>query len=107
MTRFLNGPAQGQRLMLRRAPIFLRVVEVGGKWDALDQVEDTPAAGESIHVYRLAAKPCNCHIYKRGGGGGFFTMADYQFVSPQPADLEVRDLAAWRAWCQRQPLPQL
>ena len=54
MTRFLDGPAAGNALMLRRAPLFLRVTidAAGGKVDALDQLDDDPQDGETVHVYR-------------------------------------------------------
>ena len=57
MTTFLDGPAQGQTLTLSRAPYFLRAVVSGGKWDALDGLEDKPADREMIFVYRLAGQP--------------------------------------------------
>jgi hypothetical protein len=100
MTRFKDGPAKGQLLMLNRSPIFLRVVEKDGKWDALDQWEDSPRPGESIHVYQRVGEAGTCHIYARGGGGGFFSAGDYEHVAEQPSDEDVRNTAKWQAWCR-------
>lgn len=110
MTTFTNGPARGQRLMLKRAPIFLRVVQdFSGNWDALDQPEDTPRLGETLHAYRLTAKPGACHICTRGprGGraGGFYTIASYELVEAQPDQATLSDPEQWSAWCHNQPIP--
>jgi len=41
MVVFMEGPADGQRLMLRRIPIMLRVVQNrSGEWDALNELDD-------------------------------------------------------------------
>lgn len=55
MTRFEDGPAAGVNLSLRRAPMFLRVVQNNqtGEWDALDQLDDTPEKNETIFVYKV------------------------------------------------------
>ena len=99
MTRFNDGPAKGQNLMLKRAARFLRVVEENGKWDALDQREDTPKPTETIYAYTIVGEPGMSHIHASGGRGGFYTIANYRFVTPQPADSEMRDNNAWRTWC--------
>jgi len=57
MTRFLDGPAEGVTLMLRRAPIYLRVVHRGTEWDALDALDDRPTPDETIYVYVLHGEP--------------------------------------------------
>lgn len=46
MTTFIDGPAKGQTLMLRRNPVYLIVTEENGKFDALDQLEDAPKPTE-------------------------------------------------------------
>lgn len=103
MTTFKDGPAQGQRLMLRRAPIFLRVTSFT-VWDALDQPEDTPEPSENLFAYVLAGEPGHCHISTRGKdgrrGGGFYPIAEYRYVEQQPDDATMRDNAAWRKWCE-------
>lgn len=101
MTRFLNGPAEGQTLMLRRAPIFLRVVEKAGKWDALDQLGDSPESGETLHAYRISKRPQG-HVHLNAGkASGFYSMASYLLCEKQPTAEEMRDSRAWESWCRR------
>lgn len=97
MTRFLDGPAKGQTLMLRRAPVFLRAVQGPSGWDALDQLDDTPAANERIVVYRLIGEPTWMHV-RMTKGGGIFRGGTYRVVDPQPPEDVLRQTAAWRAW---------
>jgi hypothetical protein len=99
MTTFLDGPAEGQTLLLKRAPIFLRVVKGGGKWDALDQPEDQPTPDEEIYAYRIEGEPGVCHVDVRGARGGFYTLAQYRLVPTQPEDRELRNTMSWRRWC--------
>jgi hypothetical protein len=97
---FADGPVQGQVLALHRAPVLLRVVVApGGKVDALDQVEDEPAANETIHVYQREPRPVTMiHLNMgRSGGTGFYPMATYSYVGPVDDEL-VRATAAWRTW---------
>lgn len=107
MTRFLDGPTAGVILSLRRAPLYLRVVrDAAGKWDALDQLDDTPTPGEAVvAVYRLEGTPSVCFIdgvRNRRRVGWRELMASYRAVGEQP-DLDVvRDTAAWRAWCVKE-----
>ena len=104
MTTFLNGPAKGVTLFLKRAPVFLRVVQGPdgpthpGDWDALDQREDTPRAGERITVYELVGEPTWMHVCRSGNRGGVYRGGTYKVVDPQPEDAQVRSTAAWRAW---------
>lgn len=108
MTTFNNGPARGIVLKLCRAPFFLRVcigpllddTDNRPKIDALDQLGDVPRAYETLFVYRLTAKPGHCHIRASHGQGGFFPLADYTLVQPQPSDGEMRDRKAWEKWCE-------
>jgi hypothetical protein len=102
MIRFIDGPAAGVKLTLRRTPILLRVVFNGSTWDALDQLDDTPAADETVHVYRVASVPSTYHIdyTDRATGrrrGEWRTTADYAFYATPPDDA-VRATEAWRAW---------
>ena len=105
MIRFVDGPAAGVVLSLRRTPVLLRVVRgPGGNWDALDQLDDTPAADEAIHVYRCATdKPTACFWHGRGKGGrrtgGMSMVAEYSLLPFQPSDEEMRTNEAWAAWC--------
>lgn len=106
MTRFLNGPAEKQTLMLQRAPLFLRVTRDGDKWDALDQIEDTPRRGEQLFTYRRTGQAGFCHIQTAGKngrrGGGFYAMAEYSFTEVQPSDEIMRDAAKWQQWTREQ-----
>lgn len=101
MTSFTGGPASGLKLLLHRSPRFLRVVELDGKWDACDQLNDTPAPNEKIYAYELEDEPGRCHLYFGGGKGGWYAIADYLFLSDQPCDADMRDTARWQAWCRR------
>lgn len=107
MTKFTNGIAEGKTLMLRRAPLFLRVVQApDGKIDALDQLDDMPAVDEVVTVYKLVSNDGNVHLNmrdKRGRHcGGFFPMATYAVVEPQPEAKQVRSTKAWREWVEGQ-----
>lgn len=99
MTTFEDGPANGQTLMLKRAARFLRVVECAGKFDALDQPEDTPHSAETIYAYEVIEKPCMCHLNAGGGRGGFYPVAMYRFIPEQPSDADMRDTDKWAYWC--------
>jgi len=101
VTTFVDGPAAGATLMLTRAPLFLRaVVEFGSEWDALDQLQDRPKATERICVYRRDGAPGRIHIKRdrRHGGCGWFTVARYRVVEPQPDDATLRDQARFEVW---------
>lgn len=96
MTRFEDGPAKGQVLMLKRAPYFLRVTEADGKWDALDQLDDEPSLSERLFAYELMGKPGV--VFMRPGGT--YPAALYRFVERQPTDLQMRDGRAWALWVE-------
>lgn len=104
MFRFLDGPAAGARLNLRRAPLFLRVVlDAGGEIDALDQLTDEPRETEAIHVYRQVLGTMSRGIAcTRGRGGGCreFVSVDYRLHETQPTDYEARNQARWGEWCE-------
>ena len=103
MISFENGAAAGQRLMLKRAPLYLRVVFTGDKWDALDQLTDTPAAHESIAVYVRIGAPSECFLdwtQKGRRRGARFACATYRAVPDPPDDATLRNTEAWREWCR-------
>lgn len=102
MTTFENGPAHDAKLMLRRSPYFLRVTYDGNKYDALDQLDDTPNPDETIYLYRITGLPGWCHVRAEKGGGGTYSMGTYAYVSPQPDDAILRDTEAWRKWVAEQ-----
>ena len=97
--------------MLRRAPRFLRVVEAGGEFDALDQLHDQPRHGEKITVYVLTAFNGRAHVLRRGPGAqsGWYVMADYRVFSPQPPDDFVRRNESWQQWtlANKDQLPEV
>jgi hypothetical protein len=113
MCKFLDGPAAGVALMLRRTPLYLRVVRdttFSGavckkgrrEWDALDQIDDTPAATEAVSAYRRVKREGAVFLDWTEKGrrqGGCFQLAVYRFVDPQPPETTLRDLPAWQSWC--------
>lgn len=105
MIRLTDGPAAGVQLHLNRTPILLRVVEgPGGKFDALDQLDDVPADDEKIYVYRITAPPGVAFLdYHDKAGrrcGKRLLTATYAALPDQPEDAQVRTTAAWQAWCE-------
>lgn len=104
MTTFVDGPAQGQSLMLSRAAIFLRVVELNGVWDGLDQPEDAPAARENVYAYQIVEYKGHCFIDgqdKSGKRTGWrAAIASFRLVTNQPTDTEMRSTFGWRKWCE-------
>ena len=99
MIRFLDGPANGSKLSLERAPMFLRVViDQAGGIDALDQLYDTMREGETAHVYELASTVQNVIACTRGHGCRFMAIAEYRLYAKQPSQELLRDNKAWREW---------
>lgn len=105
MTRFLDGPAAGHTLWLKRAPLFLRVtITPNGHVDALDQLDDFSLPDERIHVYRREGKGGTLHIKTTNKGAlksGTYATADYAYVTDGPADAVMRDNDQWREWVTR------
>lgn len=92
--------------MLKRSPVYLRVTEEGGKFDALDQLHDEPKPTEKLYCYVIHGTPGWCHILHRDRKrSGFYVSAEYAFVEPQPTDAEMRETSAWREWTSKQPHP--
>lgn len=105
MSTFIDGPAKDCRLSFARAPYFLRMVcDATGKWDGLDQITDTPEAGEKIFVYRKVSDDGVAFVDGRDPKtgkrfGGYRALATYRFVEPQPDDATMRSSDSWNAWC--------
>ena len=101
MTRFLDGPAEGQTLGLARAPKLLRVVQDGRKkWDALDRIEDVPRPEETVTVYVRVTEPFMVHVDMRDRKkSGWYQGADYRVAKAQPSVEIARDTKKWQAWC--------
>lgn len=95
MVRFLDGPAIDATLMLRRAPVFLRVtIGAGQEIDALDQLDDEPRDGEEVFVYRKVPGTRGRVLMRPGG---CYEIGDYRFMPDAPTS-GLRDVAQWRAW---------
>lgn len=87
--------------MLKRMPVFLRVTESNGKFDALDQLTDSPRPEEKLYAYHLAAfrgnafiDGCKCR--------GCYPISEFHLWPNQPSDAVMRDNVAWGQWCQSQ-----
>lgn len=104
MIKFLDGPAKGTVLDLRRAPVWLRVViDSAGQVDALDQLDDTPAADEAIYVYRIVGEPTRYHLCCHPRSRGGWRVAAEYVVHKEPVDDTVlRDNEQWREWAMSQ-----
>lgn len=104
MTKFTDGPAAGCCLNLGRSPVFLRVVEHDGKFDALDQLDDMPGDHESITVYRKVSDDGTVHIDGRDKKGkrfgAWYQCATYAIYGNQPEDKTARTPALWMSWCK-------
>ena len=100
MTKFTDGPAKGQVLMLKKCPHFLRVTFGKGKWDALDVPADEPAKYEALFAYELVKQDGNACVNFGGGRGGFYPIAEYRQCVPQPTDFEMRTRERWVKWCE-------
>lgn len=106
MIRFLDGPAEGAVLELRRAPVFLRVVidRKTGETDALDQLDDQPRPTEAIRVYRRQGEPQGMFVRYSGRRDGcrsaYLISATYAVFAWQPADEVARDNQRWRKWAE-------
>ena len=100
MLNLLDGPAQGN-YMGKRAPLFLRAVttDVAGATvaDVLDQLTDTPAPTERVHVYKLEGAAGMVHLNRGGKGSGFYATGSYRHL-PDVDGEALRDTAAWRQW---------
>ena len=107
MTRFVDGPAEDVRLVLQRSPVFLRVaLGLEGRWDALDQIDDTPEPDENMYVYRLHGTPGVAFVDypdRQGRRAGHRCMiAEYRYWPDQPEDSDMRTTEAWQLWCKTQ-----
>lgn len=107
MTRFLDGPAAGQQLMLHRAPLFLRVCESAGGIDSLDMLDDEPAEGEVLFAYYRVGRPTSIHIdytcsKTRRRKAKWLLAAEYRVVKDQPSAMTMGDSQLWREWCNDQ-----
>lgn len=103
MSSFTNGPAHAVKLMLRRAPKFIRVTEHAGEFDALYQLSDEPQPSESLFAYERIGAPMSYHIRLSGkakAGSGFYQDAEYAYITKQPDDATMRERERWQQWCR-------
>lgn len=106
MTTFIDGPAKGNILMLKRAPIYLRAVSnAEGKWDACDQLEDTVHPGEVPVAYVLAETPGQAFI-DGPRIRGLYPISRYQLVLNQPDASVMMNNNLWAAWTVEQGMPK-
>lgn len=99
---FVDGPAAGKQLSLRRAPKYLRVAMWEEEIDALDQLDDVPNAAEKHVAYARASEPMTIHVDRNERGrhvGEWHLVADYYVVTDQPTAAVMADNALWRKWC--------
>lgn len=109
MVKFLDGPAADQVLMLKRAPLFLRVTRgpthrdkktglLAHKWDALDQLDDEPTVKEDVYLYMAVDQPRFAHIsMSNRKASGYYAIAQYKQVPVMPVHLlNVRYAEEWR-----------
>lgn len=103
MTKFIDGPAAGQTLMLKRTPKLLRVTQVGAKFDALNELEDVARQEEKLYCYVLSEYLGMAHINRSGGRGGFYPIAEYKLREQQPSEFQMYSNEAWARWCEATP----
>lgn len=102
MIKFVDGPAAGQTLMVRRAPLFLRaVISEASEWDALDQLTDLPTPVETCHVYVRVREPGRVHLHGPKIGGWYAT-GSYRYYEPQPAQAILRRRETWEQWATKE-----
>lgn len=93
LVTFRDGPVEGKGLTLGRWPRFLRVeIAPDGHVDALDQPEDLPQLGATLHVYEQIPGTTG-HICTRGQG--CYPTIDYRVSDAvEPTD-------DWEEWGRR------
>lgn len=105
MAAFVDGPAEGLRLSLRRCPMYLRLVldRSTGGWDALDQPDDAPRESEDVYVYEILPHTWS-QVFVRPGGryeSGSYRHRDD--VDVQGGRASLREAEQWRDWASDQP----
>ena len=108
MTRFEDGPAAGQTLMLKRVARFLRVTAViapesgkVSKWDALDQLGDSPRPDETLYAYEVFGEIGMAFVDGKNVHG-CYPIANYRFVKEQPTQAIMMSTQGWHEWCLKQ-----
>lgn len=98
----LRHPLFRETLELQRTPIYLRFVMTTKcgrtKWDALDQLHDSPREGEIIYAAERD-DPTSIHIDKDENGkvqGYWVSVFNYNLLDEQPDKDILRDNTKWR-----------
>ena len=79
-----------------RVPFFLRAVVIGdGQKDVLDQPEDNPLDGETVHVYERRGAP---GVVLSCGQGISRTIVSAEYWHRPDVTVEFRDTSLWRNW---------
>ena len=74
---------------------------LGGKWDALDKLDDEPELREHLYAYRRSDPFRGLMDYRGAGGrraGSAFVIQQYHFVPEQPTQEVMRSTDLWREW---------
>lgn len=82
MSSFHDGPADGQILFHKHAPLVLRVVRStrSGKFDVCDQLVDKPASDEDVFLYVCCTGIARVHIKAaKRSESGFYEHGTYVF----------------------------
>lgn len=103
---FVDGPAAGIQIPLRRRPILLRIVHSpAAGWDGLDQLDDSPAPEERVFLYWRKQEGQWCHVDGRDAKTGkrfgrTEWIVDFFHVSDGPTEEILRDNGKYRDWCE-------
>ena len=97
MTHFLDGPAKGKNLALRRRPLYLRVTMKGSECDALDLPSDEPRPGEQLFAYKLDPNSMQGFACT---GKGCYPISEYRFIPEQPPQSVMLSLREWQNWVE-------
>lgn len=101
----MDGPGEGKRFYVQRAPVFVRVVEsMEHKWDVLDLIDDEPEPTEEIYVYQQLSW---IHVRANNRRDSGFHY-DYIHV-PVASELKavLRYTKRWQEWAQLQAVRPL
>lgn len=101
MVKLLDGPATGQTLMLHRAPLLMRVTrDRAGRWDALDNPDDTVSLEETVFVYRRTGTAGTVHL-NAGKASGFYALAEYHYWHGHPVSpYAFKFNSGWQSWAR-------
>lgn len=107
LARCADGPAAGRRLVLTRAPLFLRVTFAPATlvWSGLDHLYHVPPPDDLVYVYRRLGEPTAAVLdwsERNQRHAELVELATYSAVSEIPDDATLRVSERWRDWCVKQ-----